>query len=150
MGSTCGTCEEELGTSGTCKECQQFLMSESTKDMSEEKAARSAEQLEKLLDDPPWYAKFAPDLLLARARLMGSMVSDYFTGDYKELPWPSIAAIAAAIVYVVSPIDLIPDFIIPVGWTDDIVVVALVFEALGIDLAKYAKAKGLDTKELGL
>jgi len=118
--------------------------------MSEEEASRSSDQLEKMLEDPPWYAKFAPALLWARAKLLASMVGDYFSGDYKELPWPSIAAIAAAIVYVVSPIDLIPDVIVPIGWTDDMVVVALVFEALGVDLAKYLKAKGMDPKEYGL
>ncbi len=146
----CNTCDEELGTTGTCEDCQRFLLDDSARNMSEEDAAETVEQLEEFLADPPWYARFAPRVLWARAGLMGSVVKDYFEGDYKELPWRSIAAIAATIVYVVSPVDLIPDVLIPIGWTDDMVVVALLFEALGFDLTVYATAKGLAPEKYGL
>ena len=125
-------------------------MSESAKDMSEEKANQTIDQLEKLLESPPWYAKFAPKVLWTRSKLLGRMVKDSVKGDYKDLPWPSIAAIAVSIAYVVSPIDLIPDVIVPIGWTDDMLVVALVFEMLGLDLLKYVKAKGLNPKDYDL
>lgn len=150
METKCGTCGKALGTTGTCEECQQFLMTESAKDMDEEKATQTIGQLEEFLKSPPWYTKFAPKVLWARSKLLGRMAKDSITRDYKEVPWPSIASIAVALVYVVSPIDLIPDVIVPVGWTDDMVVVGLVMKALGTDLRKYVEAKGLNPKDYDL
>lgn len=36
-----------------------------------------------------------------------------------RLPWQSVASLAAAILYGVSPVDLIPDILLLVGWVDD-------------------------------
>ncbi len=43
--------------------------------------------------------------------------------DPKTSPWAK-AAIAAALAYVVSPVDAIPDVLIGLGYTDDAAVVA--------------------------
>jgi uncharacterized membrane protein YkvA (DUF1232 family) len=37
-----------------------------------------------------------------------------------SLPWGSIASLIAAILYGVSPIDLIPDILPLIGWVDDV------------------------------
>ena len=42
--------------------------------------------------------------------------------------------IVGALVYFISPIDMIPDFLIPLGFTDDIAVVAGVITKLGSDI----------------
>jgi uncharacterized membrane protein YkvA (DUF1232 family) len=45
--------------------------------------------------------------------------------DYRRFPWRSFVALALVLVYVVIPIDLIPDIIIGVGWLDDVFFVTL-------------------------
>ena len=50
----------------------------------------------------------------------------------------SIISILAALVYVISPIDLIPDFIPVIGYLDDAAVVTFVLRlGVGHDLKKY-------------
>jgi uncharacterized membrane protein YkvA (DUF1232 family) len=39
------------------------------------------------------------------------MLRDVFTGIYKKVPVGTIAAIIGTLLYVLSPIDLIPDFL---------------------------------------
>ncbi|MGB2336374.1 MAG: YkvA family protein, partial [Alcanivorax sp.] len=48
--------------------------------------------------------------LLDDVKTLFSMIKDYWNGDYREVPWTTIAAAAAALAFVLSPIDLIPDF----------------------------------------
>ncbi len=66
-----------------------------------------------------------------------AMVSDYATGEYREIPWSSITMAAAAVVYFVSPIDLIPDFIPGLGFLDDAAVIAFCVKVLREDIARY-------------
>ncbi|MBE0485796.1 YkvA family protein [Marinobacter sp.] len=74
-------------------------------------------------------------------RLMFSLIRDYWRGDYRDIPWKSIAAIAGALLYVLNPIDLIPDFIFIIGFLDDAGVVALCLKLVESDLHRYAAWK---------
>jgi uncharacterized membrane protein YkvA (DUF1232 family) len=65
------------------------------------------------------------------------MLRHYHTGAYREIPFGSIAAIAAAIIYLVSPIDAIPDFIPIIGYFDDAAVIALCIRMLHTDIEEY-------------
>jgi uncharacterized membrane protein YkvA (DUF1232 family) len=70
-------------------------------------------------------------------KLLVSIIEDYVNGSYKELPWMTIAAIVGTLLYVLSPIDLIPDFIPVIGWLDDLAVLGLCLKAIHVDLQKY-------------
>src|SRR5690606_40343638 len=39
-------------------------------------------------------------------KLLLAMIRDYWNGDYREVPWTTIAAAVGALLYVLSPIDL--------------------------------------------
>ncbi len=41
------------------------------------------------------------------------------------MPWPSVLSLLTALVYGASPIDLIPDFLLLLGWVDDAIAVPL-------------------------
>ena len=58
------------------------------------------------------------------ARLMARLVGDPL------LPRAAKIALAAAMVYLASPIDLIPDFIPFVGYLDDLLLAALVVDGV--------------------
>lgn len=77
-------------------------------------------------------------------RLMFSLLRDFWNGRYRQLPWKSVAAIAGTLIYVLNPLDLIPDMIVGFGLLDDAGVVALCLKLVESDLHRYAAWKELD------
>ena len=70
-------------------------------------------------------------------KLLFSVVKDYASGNYKELPWTTIAAIVGTLLYVFSPIDLVPDFIPFLGLLDDAAVIGICLAGIAHDLKRY-------------
>ncbi len=66
-----------------------------------------------------------------------SLLKDFYKGNYKEVPWLVIASIGGSLLYVLSPIDLIPDFIPVFGYLDDAAVFAACLSFVREDLEKY-------------
>jgi uncharacterized membrane protein YkvA (DUF1232 family) len=52
--------------------------------------------------------------------------------------------IVTALVYFLNPIDLIPDFMGVIGFTDDAIVLAFVFKSIRDELIKYCDWRGLN------
>ena len=75
------------------------------------------------------------------------VLRDTVQGEYR-LPWKAIAALAAAALYVVSPIDLVPDFLGPLGFTDDALVVALTWGLLKRELLELLRVEGARARPL--
>jgi uncharacterized membrane protein YkvA (DUF1232 family) len=76
--------------------------------------------------------RFVKDVKLTLA-----IVKDYWSGAYREIPWWTIAAVVAALIYVINPIDLIPDAIPVIGELDDAAVVAACLLLVEQDLHQY-------------
>ena len=70
---------------------------------------------------------------------MASMVRAYAKKQYTEVSVATILLAIAAVIYVVTPIDLIPDAIPVVGFLDDAGAVLLVLSMLDSDLQKYVE-----------
>jgi uncharacterized membrane protein YkvA (DUF1232 family) len=58
-------------------------------------------------------------------------------GSYRGLSVRTLASCAVALLYVLSPVDLIPDFIPGIGLIDDAAVLALLLHSLAQDLAAF-------------
>lgn len=65
-----------------------------------------------------------------------SMSWDYIKGNY-SLPTASFLAISFSILYFISPVDAIPDFILILGYTDDAAVVMAVYSFVKQDVENY-------------
>jgi len=74
-------------------------------------------------------------------KLCFAIIQDYVKGNYREVPYWTIAAIVAALLYVLSPVDIIPDFIPVVGYVDDALVMAACLKMVEQDLYKYKEWK---------
>jgi uncharacterized membrane protein YkvA (DUF1232 family) len=78
---------------------------------------------------------------LAKVELLIMMLKDFWNGEYTEVPWGIIASIVAVLLYILSPIDLIPDFIPVIGYTVDVAFLLLVWAGLSHEVEKYCKWK---------
>lgn len=72
--------------------------------------------------------------------LMRDYLSDIATSKYKEYDGKKLIIIVAAIIYVVTPIDFLPDFI-PPGWIDDVSIVAWAIKEASEELERYKNYK---------
>lgn len=111
-----------------------------------EKYLKDKNKLQKLIDDAAKKASVKNtsgpiDELFTKVKLLIGIIADYISGGYREIPWGSLVMIVAALLYFVSPIDLIPDFIPGVGYIDDIAVIAFVIKQISSDLEKYKEWK---------
>ncbi|TYC55447.1 DUF1232 domain-containing protein [Marinobacter sp. BW6] len=92
--------------------------------------------IEDKVKDSGKLARFSSDI-----KLMFSMIRDYWHGNYRSVPWKTIAAVAGALLYVLNPLDVIPDLIFGFGLIDDAGVVALCLKLVESDLLRYAAWK---------
>lgn len=69
---------------------------------------------------------------------MALMLKDIVSGRYK-VQWSTVAILTAALFYVLSPVDLIPDAIPVVGLVDDAAVISWTQSALKDEFQEYKK-----------
>lgn len=69
--------------------------------------------------------------------VLGRLVKAYATGQYRDIPWKTVVLIVAAILYFISPIDLLPDFIPITGLTDDFGILLWVYSSLSTEIEKF-------------
>ena len=74
-------------------------------------------------------------------KLLIPLIKDYWKGTYRDVSAKSIVIFVVALAYIISPIDLIPDYIIGVGQIDDAVILGLSLYFLEKDLRKYKEWK---------
>lgn len=77
------------------------------------------------------------DDIWEKIQLLFSMVKDWASGEYKDVPIGSIIIIIIGILYFVSPVDIIPDFVPGAGYIDDVFILSLVFKQVSSDIEKY-------------
>ena len=91
-------------------------------------------RLEQKINDMPFVGK-----KFLMIPVMISLVKHYVQRKYTTVPYGTILAVLSALIYFLSPIDIIPDFIPLAGYLDDMAVVGLCMNMVKIDIETYDK-----------
>jgi uncharacterized membrane protein YkvA (DUF1232 family) len=65
------------------------------------------------------------------------MIRCYINKEYRDIPWQTLTLVTAALIYFVSPLDAIADFIPLLGFADDVAIITAVFSSINHDLEKF-------------
>ena len=107
----------------------------------QEKALKLSEKLSSQFNEEEtedFAKKHTKDTWYQNFKLLFDMIRDK---EY-EVDKKTYLMIAGALAYVVFPIDVIPDFILGVGFLDDAFVLGFVVKQLSGEIEKYKKFKG--------
>ncbi|MBU0507296.1 DUF1232 domain-containing protein [bacterium] len=84
-----------------------------------------------------------------RAAVLLRLLQDVRKGEF-DAPWSTVSAVTAALCYLLSEADVVPDALPVVGMFDDLLVVLLCAVLIRPDLERYAKEKAINLHEIGL
>ena len=76
--------------------------------------------------------------LISRVAILVEMLREYTAGTYRNMPIATAVAIVSALVYFLSPIDLVTDALPVIGHIDDAAVISACFSLINDDIEKYA------------
>lgn len=130
-----------------------------TEKQAKKEYEKGLKKAEILLADPDKLEKFLQKLerKLNKIPVMGetfsmvptmiSLVRSYVKKEYTEVPLGTIVGIISALIYILSPIDLIPDGIPVAGFTDDVAVLLICLKAgAEDDIIEYQKWRSANNK----
>ena len=92
------------------------------------------QDFEKKLGQIPKIGNKAADIAV-----LCSMIRAYAKKQYTDVSIATILLSIAALIYVVNPMDIVPDFMIGIGQLDDAAAIVLVLQMIQMDLNKYKK-----------
>lgn len=78
--------------------------------------------------------------IIVEISLFVSMLRDHLEGRYKGLSKESIYLMIGALIYIISPIDIIPDFLL-LGYLDDFLIIWYLMKKLSKEIDDYRRWK---------
>ena len=79
-----------------------------------------------------------------KLQLLVELVRAYSNGRYPHVAKSTIITVIGSILYFVSPIDLVPDFIVGLGILDDAAVISYTLKKVSAELDEFKKWKKTD------
>ena len=70
-------------------------------------------------------------------KLLQALCLAYWRGEYRAISPKALVTVVAGLLYFVSPIDAIPDWLLGVGFLDDIAVLGWVLKTVADELARF-------------
>jgi uncharacterized membrane protein YkvA (DUF1232 family) len=82
-----------------------------------------------------------------KLKLLIELLKQYRSGNYRIIPWRSVAAITFTLLYILNPLDIIPDVLPVLGYIDDMSVFMALYNLIDKDIEAFKewKLKELDT-----
>jgi uncharacterized membrane protein YkvA (DUF1232 family) len=71
--------------------------------------------------------------------LLVRMVRAYAKGEYRAISSKTLIRLVGVLVYFVSPLDFLPDFLPVLGLTDDIALILWLMSSIGDDIQKFSQ-----------
>jgi uncharacterized membrane protein YkvA (DUF1232 family) len=71
------------------------------------------------------------------------MLKTWISGEYPGASWQTILLVVTAILYFVMPLDVIPDFIVALGFLDDAAVIAYIVSNIKEELLAFTEWENL-------
>lgn len=93
------------------------------------------EAADKLADEKSKDNKFKQ--LFSTAFTMVRLVRSYVSGEYRQIETSTIISGLGVLLYVLSPIDLVPDFIPVLGFLDDLSLVSWFLGKFHVEVARF-------------
>ena len=99
------------------------------------------EKMEKLFRDFEKKLKLIPKIgkRASDVAVLLSMLRAYIKRRYTDVSIATIIAAVAGLIYVVNPMDVVPEYVLGVGILDDAAVLGIILQAMHMDLNKYKK-----------
>ena len=85
---------------------------------------------------------------LADIIVIAELVKAYVKKEYREVSTSSIVVALAALIYFVTPIDLIPDMIPLMGFADDVAIIVLAMKFIHEDLQQFKAWQEQESTEM--
>ncbi|MBY0346301.1 MAG: DUF1232 domain-containing protein [Neisseriaceae bacterium] len=76
-------------------------------------------------------------LLPPNVMLATQLMQDYYAGHYRAVSKQFLMSLLAAFIYLISPVDFLPDVFPLIGFSDDAAVFLFVFKKFKRELADY-------------
>jgi uncharacterized membrane protein YkvA (DUF1232 family) len=86
--------------------------------------------------------------LFSNRKTLWQMLRSVFNGSYR-MSFLTTAIVVAALIYIISPVDIVPDFIVFLGWIDDGVILYLLLKRLNTETQRYIRFKVMERKSRG-
>jgi len=78
--------------------------------------------------------------LFKKRNIILPMFREVFAGTYK-MPVLTLLLFIASFFYILSPVDIIPDWIVVLGWIDDLILFSYASKFLEKELVRYQQHK---------
>lgn len=112
--------------------------------MKRVKPLAADEQDVKNFNDQGFLRKLARYALRLGRPVVEQLYALYFMLQSQDTPMRSKMVIVGALLYFVSPVDLVPDILGPLGFSDDLAVIAMVYKQMKTYLTTDIRARAAE------
>ncbi len=81
------------------------------------------------------------DVLREKVTTLGTLLRFYASGEYRQIEIGNVVKIIAGFIYFIAPIDLIPDFLPFIGFSDDVALFVYLMKSIDDELQKFDQWK---------
>ena len=129
----CPNCQEEVLLAEICPYCGGSVP-QNPSGQEEDSAVTSGSFVGPIEKEKPASDGYGAEERQLKRPGFGSFIKYFFDST---VPIGRKLVILAAVVYIISPLDLVPDLIPLLGWVDDVAVMTFLWAFISSELAKY-------------